>query len=68
MASLVAEMYGLNISPATGSAVTDKLLPEIKEWKERSLASHYLFWLNAILYKKKAEGRYVSKAVIRFWV
>ena len=64
MASHVAEMYGLSISHATISAVTDKLLPEIKEWKERPLASHYPFiWLDAIHYKVKADGRYESKAV-----
>ena len=64
MASHVAEMYGLNVSHATISAVTDKLLPEIKEWKERPLASHYPFiWLDAIHYKVKADGRYESKAV-----
>ena len=64
MAAHVAEMYGLSISHATISAVTDKLLPEIKEWKERPLASHYPFiWLDAIHYKVKADGRYESKAV-----
>ena len=64
MASHVAEMYGLTVSHATISAVTDKLLPEIKEWKERPLASHYPFiWLDAIHYKVKADGRYESKAV-----
>jgi len=64
MASHVAEMYGLSISHATISAVTDKLLPEIKEWKERPLASHYPFiWLDAIHYKVKADGRYESKAI-----
>jgi len=64
MVSHVAEMYGLNVSHATISTVTDKLLPEIKEWKERPLASHYPFiWLDAIHYKVKADGRYESKAV-----
>lgn len=64
MATHVAEMYGLSISNATISAVTDKLIPELKQWQQRSLESHYpFFWLDAIHYKVKEDGRYGSKAV-----
>jgi len=60
----VADMYGLDISSATISAVTDKLLPELAQWRERPLQSHYPFlWLDAIHYKVKEDGRYVQKAV-----
>jgi transposase-like protein len=57
-------MYGLSISNATISAVTDKLVPELKEWQQRPLQSIYTFiWLDAIHYKVKEDGRYQSKAV-----
>ena len=57
-------MYGLDISSATISAVTDKLLPDLAQWRERPLQSHYPFlWLDAIHYKVKEDGRYVQKAV-----
>lgn len=64
IASHVADMYDLDISHATISAVTDKLIPEVKQWQQRPLDSHYPFiWLDAIHYKVKDNGRYVSKAV-----
>jgi len=64
IASHVAEMYGLSVSNATISAVTDKLIPELKQWQQRPLESVYTFiWLDAIHYKVKEDGRYQSKAV-----
>ena len=62
--SHIEELYGLEVSTATISAITDKLIPIIKEWQQRPLESHYPFlWLDAIHYKIKEDGRYVSKAV-----
>ena len=64
IAAHVAEMYGLSISNAMISSVTDKLIPELKQWQQRPLESHYPFiWLDAIHYKVKEDGRYDSKAV-----
>ena len=64
IASHVAELYGLSVSNATISSVTDKLIPELKQWQQRPLESHYPFiWLDAIHYKVKENGRYDSKAV-----
>jgi transposase-like protein len=62
--SHIEELYGIEVSEATISAVTDQLLPELKEWQSRSLDAVYPFiWLDAIHYKVKDNGRYVSKAV-----
>lgn len=64
IAGHVADMYGLSVSSATISAVTDKLIPELEQWRNRPLQSHYPFvWLDAIHYKVKEDGRYESKAV-----
>ena len=64
IAGHIAEIYGLEISNATISGITDKLIPEIKAWQQRPLASHYPFvWLDAIHYKIKQDGRYVAQAV-----
>ena len=64
IASHVAELYGLSVSSATISAVTDKLIPELEQWRARPLQSHYPFvWLDAIHYKVKEEGRYEQKAI-----
>lgn len=60
----VAEIYGISMSTASISAITDKLIPELKQWQQRPLNSHYPFvWLDAIHYKIKEDGRYVSKAI-----
>ncbi|MBT2915679.1 transposase, partial [Vibrio anguillarum] len=40
------------------------LIPELKEWQQRPLDALYPFvWLDAIHYKIKEDGRYVSKAI-----
>jgi len=60
----IADLYGLSLSNGTISAVTDKLLPELQAWRERDLEPIYpIVWLDAIHYKIKENGRYVSKAI-----
>jgi putative transposase len=60
----LSDMYGLDISPATISRVTDKILPLIQEWRSRPLERVYPFvWLDAIHYKVRHEGRVVNRAV-----
>lgn len=57
-------MYGIEISEATITGVTDQLIPELKAWQSRSRDTLYPFiWLDATHYKIKENGRYVSKAV-----
>ena len=57
-------LYDIEFSNGTLSAVTDKLLPELESWRERDLDPVYpILWLDAIHYKIKENGRYVSKAV-----
>lgn len=60
----IEEFYGVEFSKATISAVTDKVIPLLKEWQQRPLESIYPFvWLDAIHYKIKENGKYISKAV-----
>lgn len=60
----IGEMYGISLSNGTLNAVTDKLLPELAAWRERDLEAIYpIVWLDAIHYKIKENGRYVSKAI-----
>ena len=70
IAGHISEIYGLDFSNANDfSAVTDKLIPEIKLWQQRPLDSHHPFvWLMHIHYKVKQDGRYAAKAwFTRFW-
>jgi putative transposase len=62
--SHIVDMYDISLSNGTINAVTDKLLPELQAWRERDLDAIYPFvWLDAIHYKIKENGRYVSKAI-----
>jgi len=59
----IEEMYGVYFSKASISTVTDKIIPMLTEWRERPLQALYPFvWLDAIHYKVKEDGRYISKA------
>lgn len=58
------DLYGLEVSTGTLSAVTDKIIQTVKEWQARPLASMYpIVWLDAIHYKIRENGKVVSKAV-----
>ena len=58
------DYYDIDCSNGTLNAVTDKLLPELQSWRERDLDPVYpIVWLDAIHYKIKENGRFVSKAV-----
>lgn len=64
IAEHVQEMYGLQVSAATLSAITDRIIDEVQAWQQRPLDSHYPFvWLDAIHYKVRERSRYVNKAV-----
>jgi putative transposase len=60
----IKDMYDTEISHATLSAITDKIIPEVKEWQSRQLEDLYtIVWLDAMHYKVKEDHRMVSHAV-----
>lgn len=60
----VSEIYGISVSTAAISTITDKIIDTVKAWQQRPLDSHYPFvWLDAIHYKVRAQGHYESRAV-----
>ena len=62
--SHIREIYGLDVSDATVSRITDKILPIAKEWQQRPLESIYaIVFLDAIHFHVRSEGRIVKKAV-----
>ncbi len=64
IADHIEEIYGIRVSKATISTITDKVIAEVKAWQQRVLDSHYPFvWMDAIHYKVKSNHRYESKAV-----
>lgn len=60
----IEEIYQVELSTATISAITDKIIDKVKAWQSRPLESIYPFvWLDAIHYKIKEDGKYITKAV-----
>jgi putative transposase len=60
----VEEMYGVEVSPALISTVTDKLIPEVEHWQNRPLDECYpILWMDAMHFKVREDGRVKSKAV-----
>jgi putative transposase len=58
------DLYGLTVSPSTLTAITDRVVEDVKQWQSRSLESVYtIVWLDAIHYKVKEEGSIKTKAV-----
>jgi putative transposase len=58
------DLYGVEISTGAMTAITDALVPQLDEWRQRPLDAVYpIVWLDAVHYKVKDEGRYIGKAI-----
>lgn len=68
----VKDIYGADVSASLISDITDKIIPEIKEWQSRPLERCYpIVYLDATHYKVKENGKYENKAVyviLGIWV
>ncbi|WP_105620109.1 IS256 family transposase [Vallitalea okinawensis] len=57
------ELYGIDVSAEMVSRITDKLIPTIKEWQNRTLERVYPFvFMDAIHFKIRTDGRVVNRA------
>lgn len=57
------DIYGIELSAEMVSKITDRILPDIKEWQSRPLNPMYPFcFMDAIHYKIKEDGRIVNRA------
>lgn len=60
----IKNMYGTEVSPSLISRITDRILPEIREWQARPLKRLYaMVFMDAIHYHVRKEGSVVNKAV-----
>jgi putative transposase len=60
----IHQMYDVEISHATLSEITERVIPQVKEWQSRPLESLYtIVWLDAMHYKVREGGRVVTRAV-----
>lgn len=59
----IEEMYGMDLSKSQITYITDKVWPEIDEWRSRPLDAVYPFvWMDAMFYKVKQDGQIRSMA------
>ena len=57
-------LYGIDVSPSMISKITDKIIPEIREWQSRQLENVYpIVFMDAIHYSVRKDGVVVKKAV-----
>lgn len=57
------DLYGIELSAEMVSKITDRILPEIKEWQSRPLNPVYPFvFMDCIHYKVREDGRILSRA------
>ncbi|MFQ8733957.1 MAG: IS256 family transposase [Enterocloster bolteae] len=57
------DLYGIEMSADMVSKITDRILPEIKEWQSRPLNPVYPFvFMDCIHYKVREDGRILSRA------
>ena len=62
--SQLLDLYGVEVSTGVISAVTDRIMPKVTEWQQRTLSACYpIVFLDAIHYKVREEGRVISKAI-----
>ena len=60
----IRDIDGIEVSESTVSRITDKVLPEAREWQQRPLESIYaVMFMDAIHYHVRSEGQIVKKAV-----
>lgn len=60
----IKQLYGVEISAGTISAVTEKVWGEVVEWQQRPLQGCYpVVYLDAVVYKVREDGRVSNKAI-----
>jgi len=60
----VREIYGAEVSQGLVSKITDKILPEVKEWQDRPLEKVYpVIFFDGIVFNSRKDGRIIKKCV-----
>ena len=60
----IDEMYDMKISSTVLKEITDRIIPEVKKWQDRTLEDVYpIVWLDAMHFKVKENNEYKAKAI-----
>jgi putative transposase len=58
------DIYGVDVSPALVSKITDKIMPAVAEWQSRPLDSVYpIVFLDGIVFKVRKDSRIINKCL-----
>lgn len=64
ISSHIKEMYDTDLSHTVLGQITDRVIPELKQWQNRSLEPMYcIVWLDAMHYKVRIDGRVEHRAL-----
>lgn len=64
ISSHLQEIYGVEVSTATISAVTDRLVPLLAEWRSRLLERVYsVIFLDAMFFKARHDNKVMTKVI-----
>lgn len=62
--SHIRELYGIEMSEATISHITDRIVEHVEQWKGRRLEPVYMVvWMDAIVFKVRQDSKVIDKAV-----
>lgn len=60
----ISDIYGLEVSDAKISSITDKLIPRLTAWRNRPLEAKYsIVFLDAMFFKVKQDNKIQTKAI-----
>ena len=63
----VQEMYGIEVSDSLVSKITDKIIPELEEWKNRRLEPIYpIVYMDAMVFKIKDDNGFYKNRALHF--
>jgi putative transposase len=60
----IHEIYGVKLSPASVSNITNKVLEHLHEWQSRPLDQvYFVLWVDGISFKVRHNGKVINKTV-----
>lgn len=60
----IKEIYGVEVSESTVSAVTSRVLDHIREWQARDLERvYYVCWMDGIHFRIRHNGKVITKCI-----
>jgi putative transposase len=60
----VRDIYGVDVSPSLVSKITDRIMPEVREWQSRPLDDVYpVVFFDGVWFKGRSDGKVVKRCV-----